>query len=41
MLRWFGVSGSSMTSVLPNIGNFYNPSSSTLPIGFLKSGTWS
>jgi uncharacterized protein (DUF1501 family) len=40
MLRWFGVNGSNLTGVLPNIGNFYNPSSSSLPIGFLKSGTW-
>ncbi len=41
MLRWFGVSGSNLTTVLPNIGNFYSPSSSSLPIGFLKPGTWS
>lgn len=41
MLRWFGVSAADMPYVLPNIGNFYTPSSSTLPIGFLKDGTWS
>ena len=41
MLRWFGVSGSNLSTVLPNIGNFYNTSSSSLPIGFLKPGTWS
>jgi uncharacterized protein (DUF1501 family) len=41
MLRWFGVSGSGLTTVLPNIGNFYSPSSTTLPLGYLKPGTWS
>ena len=41
MLRWFGVSSANMSYVLPNIANFYNPSSSSLPIGFLKPGTWS
>jgi len=41
LLRWFGVSGSNLPSVLPNITNFYNPSSASLPIGFLKPGTWS
>lgn len=40
MLRWFGISGTDMSYVLPNISHFYNPSSSTLPIGFLKPGTW-
>ena len=40
MLRWFGVSSADMASVLPNIANFYNPSSPTLPIGFLKPGTY-
>ena len=32
---WLGVSPSSLPLVLPNIGNFYTPSSSTPPIGFL------
>lgn len=41
MLRWFGVSATDMTYVLPNITNFYSPSSTSLPIGFLKPGTWS
>lgn len=40
LLRWFGVPAGSMSTVLPNIGNFYNVSSSSLPIGFLKPGTW-
>lgn len=40
MLRWFGVSSSDMSYVLPNISHFYNVNSSTLPIGFLKPGTW-
>jgi len=41
ILRWFGISGSNLSTVLPNITNFYIPSSSSLPIGFLKPGTWS
>lgn len=41
MLRWFGVPAGSMSQVLPNIGNFYNVNSGSLPIGFLKPGTWS
>jgi uncharacterized protein (DUF1501 family) len=40
MLRWFGVSSTDMSYVLPNIQNFHNPSSSSLPIGFLRPGTW-
>jgi uncharacterized protein (DUF1501 family) len=40
MLRWFGVSAASMSYVLPNSANFYNVNSATLPIGFLKPGTW-
>jgi uncharacterized protein (DUF1501 family) len=40
MLRWFGVSAANMSYVLPNIANFYNVNSSSLPIGFLKPGTW-
>ena len=36
MLRWFGVPGSSMVSVLPNIANFWNPLSATAPLGFIK-----
>ncbi len=41
MLRWFGVPAASMNHVLPNIGNFYNVNSTSLPIGFLRPGTWS
>lgn len=40
MLRWFGVPASSMSTVLPNIGNFYNVNSASLPIGMLRAGTW-
>ena len=40
MLRWFGVPASDMAQVLPNIGNFYNVQSSSLPIGFLRAGSW-
>lgn len=41
MLRWFGVSPANMNYVLPNIANFYDVNSSTLPLSFLKPGTWS
>ena len=33
---WFGVSGSELSSILPNIGRFYDTSSTTLPIGFIN-----
>ena len=32
---WLGVSKSSLPLVLPNIGNFYSPNSSSPPLGFL------
>jgi uncharacterized protein (DUF1501 family) len=35
LLRWFGVTPGDMDQVLPNIGNFYDPSSTTHPVGFL------
>lgn len=35
LCRWFGVSNSDMSYVLPNIGNFYNVNSATNPIGFM------
>lgn len=34
LLRWFGVSAGDMDMVLPNIGNFYNPASTSHPVGF-------
>ena len=37
LLRWFGVSAGSMSYVLPNIANFWNPASSNPPLGFIKS----
>lgn len=40
LLRWFGVSPADLPTVLPNITNFYAPSSPTLPIGFLNPGTY-
>lgn len=40
MLRWFGVPAAEMDYVLPNISHFYDVNSSSLPIGFLKPGTW-
>jgi uncharacterized protein (DUF1501 family) len=35
LLRWFGVTPGDMDQVLPNIGNFYDPYSSSNPVGFL------
>ena len=35
LAMWFGVSPSDLSMVLPNIGNFYTPSATTPPIGFL------
>jgi len=35
LAMWFGVSVSDLPMVLPNIGNFYSPSTSTPPIGFM------
>lgn len=37
MLRWFGVPNSSLSYVLPNIGNFYSVSSTLPPLGFIKA----
>ncbi len=37
LLRWFGVSSSNMSSVLPNIGNFWNPISTSPPLGFVRT----
>jgi uncharacterized protein (DUF1501 family) len=34
LLRWFGVSAANMSYVLPNIANFWNPNTSSPPIGF-------
>jgi hypothetical protein len=36
MALWFGVSPNDLSTILPNIGNFYDPSSGTMPIGFLN-----
>jgi uncharacterized protein (DUF1501 family) len=35
MLDWFGVPASSMEMVLPNVGNFYQPTVTGRPVGFL------
>jgi uncharacterized protein (DUF1501 family) len=35
LLRWFGVSSSNMSYVLPNIANFWNPNSASAPLGFI------
>jgi hypothetical protein len=35
LLRWFGVSSGNMPYVLPNVANFWNPTSSTPPLGFV------
>jgi len=36
LLRWFGVSAGNMSYVLPNVANFWDPSSPTAPIGFVN-----
>ena len=36
LVRWFGVPASELTDVLPNVGRFYSPQSSDLPLGFLR-----
>jgi len=36
LLRWFGVPAGSMSYVLPNIANFWNPYSASPPLGFIK-----
>lgn len=36
LAMWFGVSKSSLKDIFPNLSNFYNVSSSSKPIGFLK-----
>jgi len=36
LLKWFGVSSGNMSYVLPNIANFWNPTSATPPLGFVK-----
>jgi len=33
---WFGVTGSELSSILPNIGRFYDINSGSAPIGFLN-----
>jgi uncharacterized protein (DUF1501 family) len=37
LLRWFGVPSGNMAYVLPNIANFWNPNSSSPPLGFVLS----
>ena len=34
--KWFGVANGDLAYVLPNIGNFYNPYSTSMPIGFMS-----
>lgn len=36
LATWFGVSGSELDQVLPNVRSFYSPESNTPPIGFLS-----
>jgi len=36
LLSWFGVPPGSMSYVLPNISNFWDPYSTTPPVGFVK-----
>ncbi len=35
---WFGVPPSELSHILPNISRFYDPTSTTLPLGFLNLG---
>ncbi len=35
LLRWFGVTPGNLPYVLPNVANFWNPNSSTAPLGFV------
>ena len=35
LAMWFGVAPSELSTIFPNIGNFYNTGSGTAPIGFL------
>lgn len=37
MLHWFGVPPASMDLVLPNVGNFYQPTTTARPVGFLSA----
>ncbi len=39
MALWFGVDKSNLDVVLPNIGRFYDTSSSALPLGYLNQST--
>jgi uncharacterized protein (DUF1501 family) len=34
--KWFGVPSTDLGILFPNLGNFYDPNSSSLPIGFLN-----
>ena len=38
---WFGVPSADLDLVLPNIGRFYTPGSSSLPVGFINSAALS
>ncbi|MEM8860916.1 MAG: DUF1501 domain-containing protein [Chloroflexota bacterium] len=38
LAQWFGVSNSDLSTVFPNIGRFYDTSSSQMPIGFMSAG---
>ncbi len=35
LAKWFGVQNGDLSYILPNIGNFYDPNSPDLPIGFM------
>ena len=36
LASWFGVGSSEMETVFPNVNNFYNPSSTNRPLGFMS-----
>ncbi len=36
LAKWYGVSNTDLPIVFPNVGNFFNPNSGNLPIGFMN-----
>jgi hypothetical protein len=34
---WFGVAKSELSTIFPNIGNFYDTNSADMPIGFFNT----
>ncbi|MGY8675497.1 MAG: DUF1501 domain-containing protein, partial [Verrucomicrobiia bacterium] len=40
LLRWFGVSNADLPLVLPNLPEFHSIASNSLPLGFIRPGTY-